>query len=64
MTGFVLRKKRGDGLENIIEGDLVEPTVIVEDVVIRGASVIEAIKALNKKRVNVAGVVSIVKPGN
>ena len=61
LTGFLVRKKaKGHGLENIIEGDLVEPAVIVEDVVTKGASVNEAIKAVNKKRVNVAGVVSIV----
>jgi orotate phosphoribosyltransferase len=31
LTGFVVRKKtEGHGLENIIEGDLAEPAVIVE----------------------------------
>ena len=40
---------------------MAEPDVIVEDVATKGATVIDQIKTVNEKRINIAGVLSIVE---
>jgi orotate phosphoribosyltransferase len=43
-----------------IEGYLIKPVVVVEDVITKGKSVMQAIEAIREERVNIAGVVCVV----
>ena len=43
-----------------IEGYLIKPVVVVENVITKGKSVMQAIEAIREERVNIAGVVCVV----
>jgi orotate phosphoribosyltransferase len=58
MRMFYVRKNpKPHGLEKKIEGDIAEPVVILDDVITKGRSVIEAIEAVTKDGYDVEGVV-------
>ena len=59
--GFFVRKQaKTHGLQKRIEGYLIKPVVVVEDVITKGKSVMQAIEAIREERVNIAGVVCVV----
>jgi orotate phosphoribosyltransferase len=59
--GFFVRKQaKTHGLQKRIVGYLIKPVVVVEDVITKGKSVMQAIEAIREERVNIAGVVCIV----
>lgn len=60
--GFFVRKQaKTHGLQKRIEGYLIKPVVIVEDVITKGKSVMQAIETIRgEERVNIAGVVCVV----
>lgn len=61
---FYVRKKPKDhGLKRNIEGQVVEPIVIVDDVITRGDSVFLAINALRQIRKKMLGVVTVIDRG-
>ena len=47
-------------MQKRIEGYLIKPVVVVEDVITKGKSVMQAIEAIRGERVNIAGVVCVV----
>ena len=60
---FVRKQLKGHGLQNMIEGNVVEPVVVVDDVITKGESVLKAIQALQLKWNHMLGVVSIIDRG-
>jgi orotate phosphoribosyltransferase len=60
---FVRKQQKEHGLGNLIEGDPVEPVVIVDDVITKGESVLKAINAMKAIRKSMLGVVSIIDRG-
>lgn len=61
LNGFFIRKNpKTHGLEKKIEGEVIEPVVIVDDVITSGKSVMDAIEAVNKDGFNVKGVVCVI----
>jgi orotate phosphoribosyltransferase len=59
--GFFVRKQaKTHGLQKRIEGYLIKPVVVVEDVITKGKSVMQAIEAIREERVSIAGVVCVV----
>ena len=61
VSSFIVRKKAKDhGMKNTIEGNLIHPVVIVDDVVTSGRSVKEAIEAVRDKGKSVRGVVAVI----
>jgi orotate phosphoribosyltransferase len=60
---FVRKKPKGHGLQNMIEGNVLEPVVVVEDVVTKGESVLKAIEVLQSKWKHMLGVVAIIDRG-
>jgi orotate phosphoribosyltransferase len=58
---FIVRKKaKMHGSEKKVEGYLVDPVVIVDDVMTKGNSVVQAIDAVRNEGYNVAGVVLVI----
>lgn len=60
---FVRKQAKAHGLRNLIEGDVIEPVVIVDDVITKGDSVLKAIDAIKSKWKHMLGVVSIIDRG-
>jgi orotate phosphoribosyltransferase len=60
---FVRKQRKAHGLGNLLEGDIMEPTVIVDDVITKGDSVLKAIDALKRAGKVMKGVVSIIDRG-
>jgi orotate phosphoribosyltransferase len=61
LEGFYVRKMpKSHGLKKKIEGSLVEPVVVVDDVITTGCSVMQAIESVRKEGVSVQGIVCIV----
>lgn len=60
---FVRKHAKAHGLRNLIEGDVIEPVVIVDDVITKGDSVLKAIDAIKSKWKHMLGVVSIIDRG-
>ena len=62
LTSFFVRKQpKSHGLKKKIEGTLVEPVVIVDDVLTTGRSIMQAIEAVtNEGKKSVAGVICII----
>jgi orotate phosphoribosyltransferase len=60
---YVRKKPKEHGLKLRVEGNVKEPIVIVDDVVTKGASVLEAIHALLDQGKSMLGVVSIIDRG-
>ena len=61
VSSFTVRKKpKGHGMKNVIEGNLVHPVVIVDDVITKGRSISEAMAAVTDKGKSVRGVVAII----
>jgi len=60
---FVRKQPKAHGLRNQIEGDVIEPVVIVDDVITKGDSVLKAIEAIKSKWKHMLGVVSIIDRG-
>ena len=60
---FVRKEPKKHGLGLSIEGDIIEPVAVVDDVITTGDSVIKAIEALRMKGVQMKGVVSIIDRG-
>ncbi len=60
---FVRKQAKGHGLQNMIEGNVVEPVVVVDDVITKGDSVLKAIEALQSKWKHMLGVVAIIDRG-
>ena len=60
---FVRKKPKGHGMQNMIEGNVLEPVVVVEDVITKGESVLKAIKALQSNWKHMLGVVAIIDRG-
>ena len=60
VTGFFVRKERkAHGLQKVIEGKIIAPVVIVDDVITTGGSVREAIDAVREEGFNVRGVLAL-----
>jgi orotate phosphoribosyltransferase len=57
---FVRKNPKTHGLEKKIEGKLIPPAVIVDDVITSGQSVIDAINAVNNQGYNVKAVVCVI----
>ena len=60
---FVRKKAKQHGRGNVIEGDPIEPIVLVDDVVTVGGSVLDAIEVLKSKWKHMTGVISIIDRG-
>jgi orotate phosphoribosyltransferase len=61
ISGFYVRKQpKLHGLQKKIEGYLIEPIVIVYDVLTKGSSVMQALEAVMNEGFNVAGVVCVI----
>jgi orotate phosphoribosyltransferase len=60
---FVRKQPKAHGLRNLIEGDVIEPVIIVDDVITKGESVLKAIEAMKAIRKSMLGVVSIIDRG-
>ena len=60
---FVRKQPKGHGLQNMIEGNVLEPVVVVEDVITKGESVLKAIEVLQSKWKHMLGVVAIIDRG-
>ena len=54
------KQPKSHGLQKKIEGNLIEPVVIVDDVLTKGSSVMQALEAVMNEGFNVAGVVCII----
>jgi orotate phosphoribosyltransferase len=57
---FVRKKPKPHGLQKRIEGKLIAPVVIVDDVITKGKSVMQAIDAVRNEGVSIAGVVCVI----
>jgi orotate phosphoribosyltransferase len=58
---FIVRKKaKMHGSEKKLEGYLIDPVVVVDDVMTKGNSVVQAIDAVRNEGYNVAGVVLVI----
>ncbi len=61
VVSFTVRKKaKKHGMKNTVEGNLVQPVVIVDDVITKGRSIKEAMDAVQDKGNSVKGVVAII----
>jgi orotate phosphoribosyltransferase len=61
LSGFFVRKEaKNYGLQKKIEGNIIPPVVIVEDVITSGQSVMNSIEAVNKEGVTPKGVVCVI----
>lgn len=60
---FVRKQPKGHGMQNMIEGNVLEPVVVVEDVITKGESVLKAIEALQSNWKHMLGVVAIIDRG-
>ena len=61
LNGFFIRKEaKGYGLQKRIEGNMIAPVVIVDDVITSGESVMKSIDAVNAEGVTPKGVVCVV----
>lgn len=61
LNGFFIRKDpKTYGLEKRIEGNLIPPVVIVDDVITSGKSVMNAIKAVNEEGITPKAVVCVI----
>jgi orotate phosphoribosyltransferase len=61
LSGFFVRKEsKNYGLQKRIEGNLVPPVVVVDDVITSGQSVMNSIEAVNKEGVTPKGVVCVI----
>jgi len=61
INGFFIRKEPKEyGLEKKIEGNVVPPVVVIDDVLTSGKSVVGAIKALTNEGYSVQGVVVVI----
>jgi orotate phosphoribosyltransferase len=61
LKSFTVRKKvKEHGMKNKIEGNLVHPVVIVDDVITKGRSIKEAIDAVRDKGKSVRGVIAVI----
>jgi len=62
INGFFIRKERKPhGLQKIIEGEIIEPVVIVDDVMTTGCSIRLAIDAMREEGFNVEGVLTVLE---
>lgn len=57
---FVRKERKKHGLQKKIEGEVVDPVVIVDDVLTSGSSIMEAIEAVRQQGHNVNGVVCLI----
>jgi len=60
---FVRKQAKEHGLQNMIEGDAIEPVIVVDDVITKGDSVLKAIEVLKSKWIHMSAVVSIIDRG-
>ena len=61
LSGFFVRKEaKNYGLQKRIEGNMIPPVVIVDDVITSGQSVMNSIEAVNKEGVTLKGVVCVI----
>jgi orotate phosphoribosyltransferase len=61
LNGFFIRKEaKGYGLQKRIEGNMIAPVVIVDDVITSGESVMKSIDAVNAEGVTPKGVVCVI----
>jgi orotate phosphoribosyltransferase len=61
LNGFFVRKEvKGHGLQNKIEGNMIPPVIIVDDVITSGESVMKSIEAVNAQGVTPKGVVCVI----
>ena len=61
LSGFFVRKEaKNYGLQKRIEGNMIPPVVIVDDVITSGQSVMNSLEAVNKEGVTPKGVVCVI----
>ena len=61
LNGFFIRKDaKGYGLQKRIEGNMIPPVVIVDDVITSGKSVMDSIEAVNAEGITPKGVVCVI----
>ena len=61
LNGFFIRTEaKGYGLQKRIEGNMIDPVVIVDDVITSGKSVMDSIEAVNAEGVTPKGVVCVI----
>jgi|SRR5919202_1582444 orotate phosphoribosyltransferase len=61
LNGFFIRKEaKGYGLQKRIEGNMIDPVVIVDDVITSGKSVMDSIEAVNAEEITPRGVVCVI----
>ncbi|HET7285513.1 MAG TPA: hypothetical protein VFI70_12595 [Nitrososphaeraceae archaeon] len=61
LNGFFIRKEaKGYGLQKRIEGNMIPPVVIVDDVITSGRSVMNSIETVNEEGVTPKGVISVI----
>ncbi|MBV9179160.1 MAG: orotate phosphoribosyltransferase [Nitrososphaeraceae archaeon] len=61
LNGFFIRKEaKGYGLQKRIEGNMIPPVVIVDDVITSGKSVMDSIEAVNAEGITPKGVVCVI----
>lgn len=60
LNGFFVRKSaKKHGLEKEIEGNIIEPIVIVDDVITTGKSVLQTIEKISKRNLKISSVVCV-----
>ena len=57
---YVRKSRREHGLEEMIEGSLIKPAVIVDDVLTTGKSIMSCIERIEEQGCSIAGVVVII----
>jgi orotate phosphoribosyltransferase len=57
---YVIKQLKSQGLQRKIEGNLIEPVVIVDDVLTKSSSVMQALEAVMNEGFNVVGVVLVI----
>ena len=61
LNGFFVRKEpKAYGLQKKIEGNMIPPVVIVDDVITSGRSVMDVIEAVTKEKVTPKGVICVI----
>jgi orotate phosphoribosyltransferase len=61
LSGFFIRREpKAHGLQKRIEGHMIAPVVIIDDVITSGQSVMDSIEAVNKEQVTPRGVICVI----
>ena len=61
VSGFMVRKNpKTHGLQKLIEGNIIKPLVVVDDVITTGKSVLDAVEALRNQGISTDNILSVI----